>query len=144
MWVLLPTFIERTWHWSVLETSPSLWLGLMLPNLFLGLCLGISFAGLIGAIMRDVPPSRYASAGAGRTTAHQLAQPVGVAVAVAVIGRPDDTADLLTRYRVRWLLGAAAMGGLALFFVCRYPERRPVAPSRRRRRKRADHRLADG
>lgn len=171
-WVLLPSFIQRWWHWSVLKTGfavmpgslisavlsgpvgsfvdrfghkrvvaaggalgaiamslfvifmrekPAFLLGLLLPNVFLGLSMSILFAMLVGAAMRDVPAQRYGMAGAGRTTAFQLAQAVGVAVGVAVIGRPTSAHAALGSYRANWLISASLLGLLCVLFLVAYP-----------------------
>lgn len=177
-WVLLPTFIQRWWDWSVLETGlalmpasliaavlsgpigsvvdrfghkrvvaaggllgaagwagfallidtePNLVIGLLIPNVLLGLGMAVLFGMLVGASMRDIPPHRYAMAGAGRTTTFQLAQALGVAVGVAVIGRPATADAARSAYRAGWLLSAAMLAGVAVVFLLAYP----VAPRRR-------------
>lgn len=171
-WVLLPTFIQRFWGWSVLETGLALipgslvsavlsgpigsvvdrfghrlvvavggalaslgWLGiavfmgteprfvvgLLVPNLVMGLGMAVLFGMLVGASMRDVPPARYGMAGAGRTTTFQLAQAVGVAVAVAVVGQPATAASALSSYRAGWLASAAMLAGVTAVFLLFYP-----------------------
>ena len=53
---------------------------------------------LTGAAMRDVPPHQYAMGAAGRTTAFQMAIALGIAVAVAIIGRPAGPAEALAAF----------------------------------------------
>ncbi len=178
-WVLLPTFIQRWWHWSVLETGlavmpssiisavlaapiglvvdrfghrwmvalgglfgavamagfalfmtpePRLWVGLLLPSVFLGLSMAILFAMLVGAAMREVPPERYGMAGAGRTTSFQLAQAVGVAVGVAVVGQPLTADAAMSSYRLNWWISAALFAALFVLFLVAYPSPRRSRP----------------
>jgi MFS family permease len=173
-WVLLPTFIQRWWDWSVLKTGfavmpgsliaaflsgpigsvvdrfghrrvvalggmlgalgwlgfavfmrtePNFLLGLLLPNVLLGLGMAVLFGMLVGASMRDVPAQRYGMAGAGRTTTFQLAQALGVAVGVAVIGQPVTASGALSSYRVMWLISAAMLAGVSVVFLLAYPSR---------------------
>jgi len=60
-------------------------------------------------------------AGAGRTTTFQLAQAVGVAVAVAVVGQPATSASALPAYRTGWLLSAATLAAVTVLFLFFYP-----------------------
>jgi EmrB/QacA subfamily drug resistance transporter len=173
-WVLLPSFIQQWWEWSVLKTGlavmpgsliaaclsgpigsvvdrfghkrvvatggmlgalgwlgfavfmdsePRFVVGLLVPNILLGLGMAVLFGMLVGASMRDVPPARYGMAGAGRTTTFQLAQSLGVAVGVAVVGRPVTAGAALSGYRVSWLLSAAMLAGVSVLFLAAYPGR---------------------
>jgi EmrB/QacA subfamily drug resistance transporter len=173
-WVLLPSFVQRWWHWSVLKTGfavmpgalisavlsgpigsfvdrfghkrvvatggalgalamvgfavfmrvkPNFVLGLLLPNICLGLSMAVLFAMLVGAAMRDVPPHRYGMAGAGRTTVFQLAMSIGVAIGVAVIGRPLSGSAALHSYRINWLISGALLAVLSGVFILLYPAR---------------------
>lgn len=54
----------------------------------------------VGAAMRDVPPHQYATGGAGRTTAFQMA--VALGIAVAIIRRPAGSAEALAVYEDSW------------------------------------------
>jgi len=173
-WVLLPSFIQRWWGWSVLKTGlavmpssvisavlsapigsvvdrfghrrvvaagglfgalgmggfalfmrtePRFWVGLFLPSVLLGLSMAVLFAMIVGAAMRDVPPVRFGMAGAGRTTAFQLAQALGVAVGVAVVGRPATPTAAISAYRANWLISAGLFALLGLLFALAYPAR---------------------
>jgi hypothetical protein len=77
---------------------------------------------MVGATMRDVPPNRFGMAGAGRTTAFQLGVAVGIAVSVAVIGRPAVGQAMLEAHRRNWLFGAVVMAALAVLFAVLYPK----------------------
>ena len=80
---------------------------ILLPSLFIGVAAGTGFSQLVGAAMRDVPAHQYAMGGAGRTTAFQMAIALGIAVAVAIIGRPAGAAEALAAYEDSWLVGVA-------------------------------------
>jgi len=172
-WVLLPTFIQRWWDWSVIKTGLALmpsslisavlsgpigsrvdrfghrrvvsigavlaasgmgcfallmrtevtvW-ALIAGNVLLGLGMAVLFAMIVGAAMRDVPMHRYGMAGAGRTTAFQLAQALGVAVGVAVIGQPQSASAALRSYRANWTISAVLLVAIAALFLTSYPER---------------------
>jgi len=174
--VLLPTFIEGIWGWSVLKTGLAiapgpllsgilsgpvgsladrigfrpilivgglsgalslalfaLWVdeepnylkSVFVPSMFMGVAAGCSFAMLVGSAMRDIPPRRYAMAGAGRTTIFQLAVAIGIAVAVAVVGEPNNAAEAVGAYHRNWWIGAVCMLITALLFALRYPTQRP-------------------
>jgi EmrB/QacA subfamily drug resistance transporter len=173
-WVLLPSFIQDWWHWSVLrtglavmpgsliaallsgpigsvvdrfghkrvvatggilaalgwagfalfmDTEPRFVIGLLVPNVLLGLGMAVLFGMLVGASMRDIPPNRYGMAGAGRTTTFQLAQALGVAVGVALVGQPVTASGALSAYRTAWLASAAMLAGVAVVFLAAYPAR---------------------
>ena len=99
---------------------------ILLPSLFIGVAAGTGFSQLVGAAMRDVPPHQYAMGGAGRTTAFQMAIALGVAVAVAIIGRPASPAEALAAYEDSWLVGVAAYVAMAAIVAVLYPNK-PVA-----------------
>lgn len=99
---------------------------ILLPSLFIGVAAGTGFSQLVGAAMRDVPPHQYAMGGAGRTTAFQMAIALGIAVAVAIIGRPASPAEALAAYEDSWLVGVAAYGAVAVIVAAFYPNK-PVA-----------------
>ena len=85
--------------------------------------MAVLFAMIVGAAMRDIPGARYGMAGAGRTTAFQLAQALGVAVGVAVIGRPTTATGALSSYRINWTISAGLLALIAVVFLAAYPER---------------------
>ena len=99
---------------------------ILLPSLFIGVAAGTGFSQLVGAAMRDVPTHQYAMGGAGRTTAFQMAIALGIAVAVAIIGRPAGAAEALAAYENSWLVGVAAYIAMATIVAVLYPNK-PVA-----------------
>ena len=88
------------------------------------------FSQLVGAAMRDVPPHQYAMGGAGRTPVFQMSIALGVAVAVAIIGRPTGPVEALTVYDDAWLVCAGAFAMVAVTAGVLYPpkQRRATAP----------------
>lgn len=108
-------------HRMTTSTEAEPFLGVILPGLFVGISAGCSFAMLVGATMRDIPPARYAMAGAGRTTVFQLAIALAIAVGVAIVGRPDGPADHLGALRQVWLVCAVLFAGQAVIFGLVFP-----------------------
>ncbi|MEM9464422.1 MAG: MFS transporter [Actinomycetota bacterium] len=102
-------------------TEPEYLSDILLPSLFVGIAAGTGFSQLVGAAMRDVPPHQYAMGGAGRTTVFQMAIALGIAVAVAVIGRPEGPLAALAAYDDSWLIGAGAFGLVAVTAGLFYP-----------------------
>ena len=110
-------------HLVFTDLTPNFVLGMLLPGLFVGIAAGCSFAMLVAASMRDIPPRRFGMGGAGRTTAFQLAIALGIAVAAAVIGDPDTAEQALSRYRINWSLSLVFFVAQALIFGFIYPRR---------------------
>ncbi len=108
-------------HLIFTTLEPRLFIGMVLPGLFVGVAAGCSFAMLVAATMRDVPPQRFGMAGAGRTTVFQLAIALGIAVAAAVVGDPGNAEDALSVYRINWVIALAFFVGQAALFALAYP-----------------------
>jgi EmrB/QacA subfamily drug resistance transporter len=170
--VLLPTYVQNVWGWSVLHTGfaiapgpmvsvvvsplvgrladrigngpiltvgglagaggmalhlvltgtdPSFVTGLLLPELLVGVSAGCSFAMLVGATMRDVQPRQFGMAGAGRTTIFQLSVALGIAVAVAIVGRPTGPQDALRALQASWRLALVCFLAQAVVFAFAFP-----------------------
>ena len=96
---------------------------ILLPSLFIGVAAGTGFSQLVGAAMRDVPAHQYAMGGAGRTTVFQMAIALGIAVAVAVIGRPAGPTEALANYDDSWLIGVGAYVAMTLVAATLYPNK---------------------
>ncbi|MEM9521970.1 MAG: MFS transporter [Actinomycetota bacterium] len=94
---------------------------ILIPSLFVGVAAGTGFSQLVGAAMRDVPPHQYAMGGAGRTTVFQMAIALGIAAAVAVIGRPVGPDEALAAYDDSWLIAAGAFALVAITAGLLYP-----------------------
>ena len=113
--------IGLAWHLLFTGEEPNYILGLLIPSLFVGVAAGCSFAMLVAASMRDIPPHRFGMAGAGRTTAFQLAIALGIAVGAAVVGDPDTIGDALSAYRLNWILVMIFFAAQAVLFAALYP-----------------------
>lgn len=109
-------------HLLLTGSTPSYILGLLLPGLFVGFAAGCSFAMLVAASMRDVPPQRFGMGGAGRTTVFQLAVALGIAIGAAVVGDPATIADAMTVHRINWAIALAFFLGQAALFAVAYPK----------------------
>ena len=113
------------WLLITTTTEPSL-ASLLVATVLVGASAGTGFSQLVGAALRDIPADRFAMATAGRTTFFQLSVAFAIAVAFAVIGRPDGAAAQLQAYQATWML---CIGGylcnLVLFGVV-YPQRRLI------------------
>ena len=110
-------------HLAWTGTEPSYVMGLLVPGIVIGLCAACGFAPLVGAAMRDVPPPRFAMAGAGRTTIFQLSVALGVAAAIGIVGRPGSPGGFLSGMRWVWVLSLALFAVQALLFATAYPRR---------------------
>ena len=108
-------------HLIFTGSEPDFVLGILIPGLFVGVAAGCSFAILVAATMRDVPPQRFGMGGAGRTTVFQLAIALGIAIGAAVVGDPSTIGDALTAYRINWAIALAFFVGQALVFAFAYP-----------------------
>jgi EmrB/QacA subfamily drug resistance transporter len=93
-------------------------------SLLVGLGVALSFPVLSAAAVAGLPQARFGIGGAINQTARQIGAVVGVAVLIAVIGTPTSPDDALDRFRIAWVIGAAA--ALASATVSSF-QRRPVA-----------------
>lgn len=108
-------------HWALISLEPNFALMILLPGAFIGVAAGSSFAMLVAAAMRDVPPPQFGMAGAGRTTIFQLAIAVGIALGFGLTVGADSAADALSRSQRLWLVCAALYFTEFLVFWKRYP-----------------------
>lgn len=111
------------WTWVLADQQSNYLLAILPMTLALGVSASTGFAVMVGATMRDVPPNRFGMAGAGRTTAFQLGVALGIALSVALVGRPDVGAAMLEAHRRNWLFGAVVMAALTVLFAVGYPKR---------------------
>ena len=111
--------------WLVLavSTDPSL-PRLLVATVLVGVSAGTGFSQLVGAALRDIPPERYAMATAGRTTFFQLSVAFAIAVAFAMIGRPDGDAAHLAAYNTVWMVCTGGYFCNFVLFTFIYPRRR--------------------
>ena len=112
-------------HLALTDTQPDYVLALLLPGLFIGISAGCSFAMLVGASMREVPPRQFGMGGAGRTTIFQLSVAVGVALAIAAIGRPTSPESFLDGVQNVWRLSLACWLLQAIVFGFVFPKPKP-------------------
>jgi len=82
---------------------------------------------LVGAAMRDVPPSQFGMAGAGRSTIFQLAIALGVALGFGMTLGADGSAEVLAANRRLWTVCAGLYFLEFLVFWKRYPRHQPTS-----------------
>ena len=95
--------------------------GILLPGLFIGVAAGASFAMLVAASMRDIAPSQFGMAGAGRTTIFQLGVAAGVALGFAITVGEGSSADALARIHTLWVACAVLYFTQFLVFSIAFP-----------------------
>jgi EmrB/QacA subfamily drug resistance transporter len=110
--------------WWVLAIGPEAnYVRDVLPGMILlGLGGGAGFSTLTGAIMRDVPSRFYSMAGAARSTIFQLGSAIGIAMAVALLGVPQDAG--VSDYARSWVMGAIGALACAAIVFLGYPAHR--------------------
>ena len=108
-------------HFGYTESTPSFFLGLLLPNLVMGVAAGCSFAMLVGASMSEIPSQRFGMAGAGRTTVFQLSIAIGAGLAITLVGDPDGGTNALEAMRRVWMVGVFCFFMQAMLFYFVYP-----------------------
>ncbi len=108
-------------HWLFTDETPNFVLGVLLPGVLIGLAAGGNFAMLVAAAMRDIPPTRFGMAGAGRTTVFQLAVACGVAMGFAITAGATGDIDWASRMRALWVVGAVLYAAEGLIVAVRYP-----------------------
>ncbi|MEM7093302.1 MAG: MFS transporter [Actinomycetota bacterium] len=123
--------IGLAWHLVFTGEEPALLMGILIPELFVGVSAGCSFAMLVAAAMRDIPPQRFGMAGAGRTTVFQLAVAIGIAIGAAVVGDPESIGDALSRYRLNWVIALIFFAAQAVVFAVAYPSEESREPAER-------------
>ncbi len=111
------------WLLLTITTEPSLG-RLLVGTVLVGAAAGTGFAQLVGAALCDVPANRYGMAAAGRTTFFQLSVALAIAVAFAIIGRPEDPGDTLAAYKIAWVVSACGFFCNFVLFGVVYPRRR--------------------
>ncbi len=92
--------------------------------LVVGVGVALSFPVLSAAAVAGLPQERFGTGGAINQTARQIGAVLGVALLIAIVGTPSSLDQALDRFRIAWLVGAAAAlgsGAISSF------HRRPVA-----------------
>jgi EmrB/QacA subfamily drug resistance transporter len=104
-----------SWWAATIDLVPGYASGVLPGLLLTGLGVGLALPTLIGAATASLPPARFATGSALVTMARQIGAVFGVAVLVAVLGRPE-TADAAAAAFDRgwlWTAGAAVAAALA-------------------------------
>lgn len=103
------------------------YIGDYLPSMLLtGLGVAFCFPQLSSVVAQALPPNRIGIGGAALQAGRQLAGTFGVAVTIAFLGAPADTADLLAGFdRIWWLI---VVGGVVTSLLV-LPMRTRVAPA---------------
>lgn len=97
--------------------DPNYLLMVLLPSVFIGLAAGASFAMLVAAAMRDVPPQQFGMAGAGRTTLLQLMIAVAIAIGFGLTIGAVDAEDALDHIQRVWVVcGLMYVAEFAIFW----------------------------
>ncbi len=112
---------SMAWHLAFIGTDPDWLVGLLPGALLLGVAAGASFAMSVSAVMRDVGPTRFGMAGAARTTIFQLGVALAIALAVAIVGRPEAGRVALEASRRGWWLALGCFAAQALIFGVFFP-----------------------
>jgi EmrB/QacA subfamily drug resistance transporter len=94
------------WLATSLDTTPA-FLSLWLPAFVLtGVGVGLSLPSLSSAAVAALPPNRLATGGAVNNTARQVGAVLGVAILIAIVGRPGG-AGVLDAFRDGFIFCAA-------------------------------------
>jgi MFS family permease len=105
------------WFAARVGTTPA-YLAQWLPGtLLMGLGIGLTFPVLSAAAVSSLPPERFGVGSAVNQTARQVGGAVGVAILVAILGKPHTSAAALVAFEHMWLYGAlmaALSGGVAV------------------------------
>lgn len=97
------------------------YVAVLVPGAFIGVAAGASFAMLVAAAMRDIPPQQFGMAGAGRTTLFQLSVAVAIAVGFGLMAGAVGGAEALTHIKRVWVVGGVMYLAEALIFSSLYP-----------------------
>jgi putative acetyltransferase len=115
------------WLITRVETDPN-YLGALLPAIVLiGIGSGVGFSVAISGTMIQVPPNRFAQAGAGRQTVFQTALALGIAIAVALLSAAGSD-ELVSGFRHTWWLSFGGIVATVLTFTLLYPPRSDTRP----------------
>jgi len=112
-------------HVLFVTLEPNFFLMILMPGAFIGIAAGASFAMLVSAAMRDVPPPQFGMAGAGRTTLFQLTIAVAIAVGFGLTLGAVGAPDALDHMKRLWLVCAALYAAEFAIFALVYPRNTP-------------------
>ena len=102
------------WYVAVVGTEANYLTDWLPGAVLVGIGVALSFPVLSAAAVAGLPQERFGIGGALNQTARQIGAVLGVAILIAVVGTPATTAEALSRFRVAWLIGAAAAVGSAV------------------------------
>jgi EmrB/QacA subfamily drug resistance transporter len=109
----------------LLDSSPTLGLWLFL-GVFTGAGIGLTIPVLSSAAVSTLAPQRFAVGSAINSTFRQVGSVIGVAVLVAVQGRPDNPVAALASYRRGWVFVMAAALACAVISIMQPQKSVPV------------------
>ncbi|MEY4582235.1 MAG: hypothetical protein RL701_6938, partial [Pseudomonadota bacterium] len=78
--------------------------------LLTGLGIGLSFPVLSAAAVSSLPAERFGVGSAVNQTARQIGGAIGVAILIAILGKPQPGAAALAAFEHMWWFGAAMAG----------------------------------
>lgn len=100
----------------LLDSSPNLGLWLFLA-VFTGCGVGMTIPVLSAAAVSSLAPQRFAIGSAINSTFRQIGSVIGVALLVAVQGRPDSPLAELASYRKGWVLVIVSVLSVAAIYI---------------------------
>lgn len=109
-----------------LRPEPNYWSVLFPANVLTGFGVGFTISTLGSAANAYLPPDRFAMGSAFNATSRQIGAALGIAVAVAVLGRPGGP-DFVASFDRAWtfIAATALLSGLLILTLYRRP---PDAP----------------
>jgi EmrB/QacA subfamily drug resistance transporter len=115
--------------WFAVRVGPTpAYLSEWLPGTLLtGLGIGLSFPVLSAAAVASLAPERFGVGSAVNQTARQIGGAIGVAILIAILGKPQPGAAALIAFENVWWYGAA-MAGLSGLIATQLTRERTPAP----------------
>jgi MFS family permease len=109
-----------------LHLEPNYWSVLFPANVLTGFGVGFTISTLGSAANAYLPPTRFAMGSAFNATCRQIGAALGIAVAVAVLGRPGRPGFVASFDRAWTLIAASALAsGLLILLLYRRPSGAP-------------------
>jgi EmrB/QacA subfamily drug resistance transporter len=111
---------------AFVDVEPNYWAVLFPANVLTGFGVGFTISTLGSAANAFLPPDRFAMGSAFNATCRQIGAALGIAIAVAVLGRPDGPGFVRSFDRA-WLFiaGTALLSGLLILTLYRRPSEAP-------------------
>ncbi len=106
--------------------EPNYWTVLFPANVLTGFGVGFTISTLGSAANVYLPPTRFAMGSAFNATCRQIGAALGIAVAVAILGRPDGP-DFAASFDRAWsfIAAMALLSGLVILTLYRRPSDAP-------------------